>query len=1441
MFKGLKSKLEDEAKRLSATASQYATNVANQVRSGASDAGSDISGYTKKFLNNTTTTEPSVKNSVSTMREENLITLDDDVGDSEPNSSALLTAFDDPPERVRRLSDASIDSNDSSLSALYGSVLNQSSAPKLETISSDVESVSDGGWEPPETATKDQLKSVLDNIRGRAINYKEKYHDLVKKYNESIRENEKLKLVLTKTQDKTLKRIDKLREENKKLNELLNNDEKEQKVKKLQELLERCRETITTQKSKIAALITENQQMKEKVESSGEVEKINAEWKGRIDRINEEHSKRLNDVEEKSAIAIASAKAESHSMMQQKDQEIEKWINKCHKLEKESDAGKKYEQQLNQLHKTIAALETEKADMVDKLSKAKQEGVKLVLEEETKKQEALKTEFEERIRSLESEIEDLKKSSEHNNQLEENVKVQELAAKIGEYEIQSEEAKNFSIQSTEEIANLKEQVSNLESEKESAEKKIVDLKEQLTKLSQSFEDEKAKILEKQSIDNLKDQLRNLEQETETLQNELKNKDEDLDHLKDTITTLQFEKNVVEKKNEELVNEMDEMKAHYTTLNDLHRESDAKTSNVMQQIDELLGKITTLESAIVQKEKEMEDVQEKLKMERELAAQVKLEFEEKLKNEKQNDEPKVDFNIREHSHKLAEYFETLHIGFGADSINDVSELVEKTLQSFSAYVKQLDEKLEADLNSAKKNHQQLDEKIKEEMNNLVEELEQIKNENAQLKDELDITNNENEQNLKLMENMQEALKTAKEHAEEVICEKVNATDMIEKIEEKLTAFEMEGTVFDKVCKLIKDFEEKSNDGNSLEEIKQKELEMGQELVELKSKIDSMMKEREEYHSQLHSVLNLQENGDAFEKIAELVESAEKLEEIEAAYQSANKINAQITNQNETLMTSFEEIATIVNYDGKQGNVMEQVRNVMHELNDKRAKVEKLSSDYATLKEQLDYVNEELKMYKSETNDLQKKFNDINEEIVNKDLKINQLEAADQKLMELLSMLDSFNERGDIYSLVDNIAKLLNERNSNTCGLTEKIAKKLSAENENHAALIQNAKDLETTLKKYETEKVEAEKQLLDLQKSHEDLRIQFIQKEKFVEEMHVKLGNLEKELKNEREGSNLVAEEFSRKQSEYDETVLLQTNKIKEIIAENESLKKEKYAVEAKMTNQLEEHNELTKKIHKYEDQLKVLNNQEKEVNEVIKEKDTIIAGLKEQISEAQDTLKELMDEKRKDDLATENNNRKLKTLERELRDVCETLDKKNVEINLSNQKIKELEEQLHEANERDRNGNGFVDDSGFDALLDQEELASLRVQVEELKSENKKLEEQVDDLTKKKTNQMNDSLEAALEMRSVVQPTKLPPPQNDHHFNSETARFAEPTEAEYLRNVLYRYMVERETLGREIVTLAKVICQVLKFSPSESTTVLQREEARTHGWIGDTVGSVFQR
>uniref|UniRef100_A0A1I7XJY4 GRIP domain-containing protein n=1 Tax=Heterorhabditis bacteriophora TaxID=37862 RepID=A0A1I7XJY4_HETBA len=63
-------------------------------------------------------------------------------------------------------------------------------------------------------------------------------------------------------------------------------------------------------------------------------------------------------------------------------------------------------------------------------------------------------------------------------------------------------------------------------------------------------------------------------------------------------------------------------------------------------------------------------------------------------------------------------------------------------------------------------------------------------------------------------------------------------------------------------------------------------------------------------------------------------------------------------------------------------------------------------------------------------------------------------------------------------------------------------------------------------------------------------------------------------------------------------------------------------------------------------------------------------------------------------------------------------------------------------------------------------------------------------------------------------------------------------QSSYLKNVLYRYMSEREILGKETVTLARVIGTVAKFSNAEMEAVLAREESRVAGWVGGAVSQV---
>uniref|UniRef100_A0A915EE39 GRIP domain-containing protein n=1 Tax=Ditylenchus dipsaci TaxID=166011 RepID=A0A915EE39_9BILA len=73
---------------------------------------------------------------------------------------------------------------------------------------------------------------------------------------------------------------------------------------------------------------------------------------------------------------------------------------------------------------------------------------------------------------------------------------------------------------------------------------------------------------------------------------------------------------------------------------------------------------------------------------------------------------------------------------------------------------------------------------------------------------------------------------------------------------------------------------------------------------------------------------------------------------------------------------------------------------------------------------------------------------------------------------------------------------------------------------------------------------------------------------------------------------------------------------------------------------------------------------------------------------------------------------------------------------------------------------------------------------------------------------------------------------NELESYHENYQFAKPTEAEYLKNVLYRYMAERETLGKEIVTIAKVIGTVAKFTNEQLDLVIKKEEARHQTWLG---------
>jgi len=118
------------------------------------------------------------------------------------------------------------------------------------------------------------------------------------------------------------------------------------KTQRLEELLSKCKDRIASQKEHLQQLTAKNHSLLAEMDDhAAEVERLlSSEWKGRVDRLEEEWSTRLQQAEEKAALAIASSKAETHGQLQLKDGEIEKWINKCHTLEKaDSDGNQRWQ------------------------------------------------------------------------------------------------------------------------------------------------------------------------------------------------------------------------------------------------------------------------------------------------------------------------------------------------------------------------------------------------------------------------------------------------------------------------------------------------------------------------------------------------------------------------------------------------------------------------------------------------------------------------------------------------------------------------------------------------------------------------------------------------------------------------------------------------------------------------------------------------------------------------------------------------------------------------------------------------------------------------------------------------------------------------------------------------------------------------------------------
>lgn len=243
------------------------------------------------------------------------------------------------------------------------------------------------------------MQAYTSRLKQRLSTYKAKYRDAVHRHNKLVDDVNNTKRLLETTQDECLQKVEKLRNEKRilaeKLRESAGNEELEKKCEDYKRMLEQCKIKIKALQEKKEQLITvddENPRIKE--------------MEMRIQKTEEEWTNRINESDQQHAISLATTKAEMHAALEIKDSEIEQWRRKCSVLEQQdADANQRWSEKVEKVQAMNKALESEKNEMIEKLSEAKTQGVKAVLEEEERKRNQLEAEMNEEIEKLKEQTE----------------------------------------------------------------------------------------------------------------------------------------------------------------------------------------------------------------------------------------------------------------------------------------------------------------------------------------------------------------------------------------------------------------------------------------------------------------------------------------------------------------------------------------------------------------------------------------------------------------------------------------------------------------------------------------------------------------------------------------------------------------------------------------------------------------------------------------------------------------------------------------------------------------------------------------------------------------------------------------------------------------------------------------------------------------------------
>ncbi|KAM3823596.1 golgin subfamily A member 4-like [Vipera latastei] len=475
--------------------------------------------------------------------------------------------------------------------------------------------------------------------------------------------------------------------------------------------------------------------------------------------------------------------------------------------------------------------------------------------------------------------------------------------------------------------------------------------------------------------------------------------------------------------------------------------------------------------------------------------------------------------------------------------------------------------------------------------------------------------------------------------------------------------------------------------------------------------------------------------------------------------------------EILLEKYSEEANMCNISKmkaqeQQEELLKSAQEDKNRIKNLQQELEEQIKKQASLHEQHTKYESELRNIKVELKNKEEK--EQNMEIAIKDLE-KKLQKREEKGQSLQQKTDHFGE------------DFMKEREQQRIEMENRITEyneklnSLQEQLDERSGLI---KTLEENIEEKTKSVFELQKMVNEMQMQQKDLQATLKQTEQEKQEQHRDLIKLQKDLRT--------------LQKEHQQELEIMKKESREEM--EQKIKYEQEDIELK-------HNSTLKQLMR-------------EFNTQLAQKDQELeVAVKETISKAQEVESELIESHHTETVQLHKKiSEKDDDLQRTVKKYEEILEAREEEMT---KKVNKLEEQLVQLKEDYKKRLAYEESWNGD----EEKIAELQAQlaqkttlVNDSKLKEQEFREQIHTLQDKLKN-----------YEKAVYVTTVKTPYRDGNLcHSDVSLFGEPTEFEYLRKVVFEYM-----MGRETKTMAKVITSVLKFPPDQTQKILERENAQT--------------